>query len=276
MAEILLANRELFFLLFFFGALILSFLLYPLIQRLSVFFGVLDEPNLDRKIHPGPIPSMGGFLIYLTFLSGLVILALLGGSDEISGVKGAGILLGGAVLIVGGVLDTKYNLPPSRQIIFTSLAALIVVLSGSHISYITNPLGGEIILDRLKVAGFPVLGSLVVFAWMLGMTYTTKFLDGMDGLATGIAGIAGIIIFALSLSPDVNQTTTAFLALIFAGASFGFLRFNWHPAKMFLGEGGSTFIGFMIGALAVISGAKIATALLVLGIPVLDAAWVIL
>ena len=97
----------------------------------------------------------------------------------------------------------------------------------------------------------------------------------MDGLVTGISGIAGIVIFGLSLGPQVNQTSTAFLALIFASCCFGFLPFNFHPAKIFLGEGGSTFTGFMIAALAVISGGKIATALLVLGIPILDVAWVI-
>ena len=130
-------------------------------------------------------------------------------------------------------------------------------------------------LDQYKILGYPLLGSLVVFIWIMGMTYTTKFLDGMDGLVSGVSGIAGLVIFALSLAPQVMQTSTAFLAIIFAAVCFGFLPHNFHPAKIFLGEGGSTFTGFMIGVLSVISGGKIATALLVLGIPILDAAWVI-
>jgi len=268
-------NRELYFALFFLGTFAVSFLVYRLVLWLSGKLNVYDFPNLSRKIHTRATPSLGGLAIFLTFLTGLVVLGVMGGTDEVSFYKITGIVIGGAILIIGGILDARYDLPPIKQIIFPVLAAATVVLFGSHISYITNPFGGAIILDQFKIGPLPVLGGLVVFAWIMGMTYTTKFLDGMDGLVTGIAGIAGIVIFGLSLAPDVNQTTTAFLALIFAASCFGFLRYNFHPAKMFLGEGGSTFAGFMIGVLAVISGAKIATALLVLGIPILDAAWVI-
>ena len=268
-------NREIYFLIFFLGTFAISFLVYRGVLGISRRLQILDYPDLARKIHDKAVPSLGGLSIFVTFVIGLIALGLIGGTDEISIYKVVGIVAGGAVLVIGGVLDAKYDLSPKKQVVFPVIASLIVVLTGSHISYVTNPIGGAIVLDQFKVGIFPVFGSILVFAWMMGMTYTTKFLDGMDGLVTGIAGIAGVIIFGLSLAPDVNQTTTAFLALIFAAACFGFLKYNWHPAKMFLGEGGSTLTGFMIGALAVISGAKIATALLVLGIPILDAAWVI-
>ena len=114
-----------------------------------------------------------------------------------------------------------------------------------------------------------------MWLWMMGMIYTTKFLDGLDGLTSGIAVIGGLTMFALSLTEKVNQPITAGLAVIFAGAFLGFLIYNFYPASIFLGESGSTLAGFGLGILAIILGAKIATALLVMGIPILDVAWVI-
>ncbi len=268
-------DRTVFFLLFFAGAWLVSFSATKLIRTLANRFGIHDFPDRPRKIHLGPRPKLGGLAIYLSFLVGVLGLAFLGGTEEIAGFRIVGLVIGGAILIIGGILDDKFDLPPRGQIWFPVMAAAAAVLSGTHISYVTNPLGGSIVLDQYKIFGYPVWGSLLVFAWILGMTYTTKFLDGMDGLVSGISGIAALVIFGLSLRPEVNQTTTAFLALIFAAAVLGFLPHNFYPARIFLGEGGSTFTGFMIGTLAVISGGKIATALLVLGIPILDAVWVV-
>jgi len=108
------------------------------------------------------------------------------------------------------------------------------------------------------------------------MIYTTKFLDGLDGLVSGVTVIGSIILFCVSLFWDVDQSGTSVLCLILAGSTLGFLLFNFYPARIFLGEGGSTFLGFMLGVLAIISGAKIATALLIMGIPILDVVWVII
>ena len=238
-------------------------------------FEIKDFPDRERKIHERPIAKLGGLAILGSFLAILLVLSVFGFTDEISTLRIAGFVVGSVILMIGGILDDKYDLAPKWQIIFPILAASVVVLLGTHISYITNPLGGSIVLDKYKLGTFPVWGSVFVFFWILGLTYTTKFLDGMDGLVGGISGIAGLVIFGLSLAPEVRQTSTAFIALIFAAACFGFLPYNFYPAKIFLGEGGSTFTGFMVGVLAVISGGKIATALLVLGIPVLDAGWVI-
>lgn len=268
-------NRELWFTVFFLGTMIVSFFVTILVRKLALHLGIHDIPNLPRKIHKDPLPKIGGLAIFFSFILGVTALAVLGGTDEINSTRIAGFVLGGAILLIGGILDDKYDLAPSKQIWFPIAAAAAVVLSGTYISYITNPFGGAVLLDQFKIGPYPVFGSALVFLWILGLTYTTKFLDGMDGLVSGISGIAALVIFGLSLAPAVNQTTTAFLAIIFAGAVFGFLPFNFHPARIFLGEGGSTFTGFMIAVLAVISGGKIATALLVFGIPILDAAWVI-
>lgn len=263
------------FILFFIAFFLVSLFVTRLVRRAAIHLGIHDLPDTARKIHTQPRPKLGGIAVYLSFTLGVMLLAILGFADEVPVMRIAALILGGLILILGGMLDDKYDLPAYAQITFPIVAAAAVVLSGMHISYITNPFGGAIVLDQFKIGTFPVLGGLVVFLWIMGMTYTTKFLDGMDGLVSGISGIAGIVIFALSLAPAVQQTTTAFLAIIFAAVCFGFLPHNFHPARIFLGEGGSTFTGFMIGVLAVISGGKIATALLVLGIPIMDAAWVI-
>src|SRR5258708_21051297 len=111
-----------------------------------------------------------------------------------------------------------------------------------------------------------MVSGLVVFLWTMTMTYTTRVLDGMDGLVTGVSAIAALILFGVSLTPQVSQPQTALLAIIFAGSLSGFLILNFHPAKIFLGEGGSTFAGFMLAVLAVGFGAKHATVPSVLGI----------
>jgi len=181
-------------------------------------------------------------------------------------------------------LDDKYGLKPSKQIIWPILACLVVIVSGIGITYITNPLGGTLYLDTVKIkileAGglpyyFTLFADLFALIWLMGMMYTTKLLDGLDGLVSGMTTIACFVVFFLSLNKEVAQPETALLAIILAGASFGFLVFNFYPAKIFLGEGGSLWLGFMLGVLSIISGAKIATTLLIMGIAILDVIWVI-
>jgi UDP-GlcNAc:undecaprenyl-phosphate GlcNAc-1-phosphate transferase len=185
------------------------------------------------------------------------------------------IILGGAVLIVGGILDDKYNLPPKIQWLFPALASLIIIASGIGvgIKHLSNPFGPPLSLDYtfLKIP----LSAIVMWLWMMGMIFTTKFLDGLDGLCAGISLIAGLTLFALSLLPHIGQPITASLAIIFGGSLFGYLFYAFNPASIFLGEGGGTLCGFMLGVLAIILGGKIATTLLVMGIPILDVAWVI-
>ena len=179
----------------------------------------------------------------------------------------------------------KYNLSPRRQIIWPVLAAFVIIASGIGIRNITNPFGGQFFLDRytfivLWWEGIPYRISLIAdiftFFWLLGMTYTTKLLDGLDGLVSGLMVIGAIVVAFVSMTKEVAQPDTALLACVVAGAFLGFLVFNFNPASIFLGEGGSTLAGFMLGVLAIISGGKIATTLLVIGLPLFDAGFVIL
>ncbi len=270
------------YLIFFTLSFISSALLTHWVRKLAYKFNILDLPNANRKIHKKPIPLLGGLGIFGSFFF-IVFLYLIYSKVDFSIIPLKyfyGILLGGAVLITGGAMDDKFNLPAKITWIFPALASLIAIYFGigGNLTQISNPFGGVIdfnlTLNLFNFINFS-LGWLVVFLWLMGMIYTTKFLDGLDGLSSGISLIGGLTLFALSLLPHINQNITASLAIIFCGTLAGFLIFNFHPASIFLGEGGSTLLGFILGILSIILGGKIATALLVMGIPILDVAWVI-
>lgn len=259
-----------FYLIPLLTAFLLTLILTPGLQKFALKLNIVDKPSL-RKVHLKPTPLLGGIALFLAFSLTTIIFWSTGYIEDakISNLNILAILIGGAVLMVGGFLDDKYKLNPWQQIVFPILAVLIVLGSGIKIQFVTNPWGG--------VFEFTIfLGLIVAFIWLMGMTYTTKLLDGLDGLLAGVTVIGSIIIFIVSLFWDVPLSGTSILALILAGSALGFLIFNWHPAKIFMGEGGSLFCGFMLGVLAIISGSKIATALLIMGIPILDVLWVII
>lgn len=249
----------------------------PWVRAFASKHGFLDTPRPPRNLHQYPVAKLGGLAIYVTVALSIAILWLAGGIDFLIVPQKfvVAILLGGAILSVGGMIDDKYDLPAKYLWIIPVIVSLIVVFSGIGvgIKFLSNPFGDPISLDFL-VLGIPVSG-IFIFLWMLGMMFTTKFLDGLDGLVAGIGLIAGLTLFALSLTEHVNQPITALMAIILCGSLLGYLFYAFNPASIFLGEGGSLLIGFFLGVLSVILGAKIATALLVMGIPILDVAWVI-
>lgn len=235
---------------------------------------ITDKPTSPRKIHVRPVPLLGGVGIYLSFAAVMVGYLFFAPASwptltdaHVLPRHIIGILIAGFFLMIGGFLDDIYTLKPYQQIIWPILATLTVIMSGIGVEKITNPFGGYIILNE-------PLSNVLTFVWLLTIIYTTKFLDGLDGLVSGMTVINATIIVFLSLFFFVN-VPTAVLAVLVAGCFFGFLIWNFHPAKIFLGEAGSTLAGFLLGVLAIISGAKFATALLMLGIPVLDGAWVV-
>ncbi len=265
------------YIILFVMALIFSLGLIPLIKRFAFKFDVLDIPKDSRKIHKKPIPLLGGFGIFISFFAVLLGYILLAHPDtNIIPLRFYwGMFIGALILMIGGALDDKFNIPPKYQILFPIAAALTVVLSGigGGITYISNPLGNAIGLTH-SILGLK-LSAIFIFVFVIGMIYTTKFLDGLDGLASGISFIASLTLFLLSLTPRINQSITASLAIILCGAILGFLFYNFNPASIFLGESGSTLLGFMLAVLSVLLGGKIATAVLVMGIPIMDVAWVI-
>ncbi|OGY44718.1 MAG: hypothetical protein A3B89_01270 [Candidatus Buchananbacteria bacterium RIFCSPHIGHO2_02_FULL_40_13] len=251
-------------------SLLMSLALAPLMIKISFHFRILDQPaSADRKIHKKDVALLGGWAVFLSVFVPLIIFRWYNLADfsKISDQFIAVVFLAGLLIMIGGTLDDKYRLLPWQQIIWPLLASGLTVLAGIRISYITNPLGTS---ENAIIYLAPVLGGALSFIWLMAIIYTTKLLDGLDGLVAGITAIAAIMIFALSLDWDLYLSATGIWALLLLGASSGFLFFNWHPAKIFLGESGSLFMGFMLGVLSIISGSKIATTLLVVGIPALD------
>ncbi|MFN3301528.1 MAG: glycosyltransferase family 4 protein [Patescibacteria group bacterium] len=278
------------YLIFFLSAIFLSLILTEIVRRFALKYKILDYPNKapERKIHQKPIPLFGGLALFFSFFL-ILFFSLITGLLKLETVvfkNIIGIFFASLVLIIGGLLDDLYNLSPTKQLIFSILAILIVIASGIGIKYINNPFGkGLIFLEQkkfeiLRFRGIPYYFSwpadLVTFIWLLIMIYALKLLAGLDGLVPGMTIIGSLIIFFLCLLTKFYQPDIGGLAIILAGVSFGFLFFNFHPAKIFLGTSGETFSGFILGVLAIISGSKIATLLLVLGIPILDMIWVIL
>lgn len=275
------------YLLVFIATFLISLVGTVLIRKIAIKLNIVDRPGMPRKVHQQAVPLLGGVAVFFSFALILLILSYF--TDFI--VKDFillkyiwGIVLASLVIMIGGFWDDKYNLAPRWQLIFPVLAAVIIIASGIGINHVRNPFGGIIRFDQWELVLFHWQGmpykitapaDIFTFIWLLGMMYTTKLLDGLDGLVSGNTLIGAVIIFIIAMSTTVAQYNTGLMAIILAGAFAGFLVFNWHPAKIFLGEGGSLWAGLMLGVLAIISGSKVATTLLIMGVPILDVIWVI-
>lgn len=257
--------------LIFLSTSLLSIFFTILIKRLALKYNIVDRPTLERKIHEKDIPFLGGTAIFLAFFVVAYFLRDKITSPNLEIHHWLGVFVGACFLMLGGFLDDKYSLKARNQIVWPILACLSVIIGGVGIEKITNPFGGLIRFDSLIF-----LPQILTFIWLMIMMYTTKLLDGVDGLVTSITAVGSLIIFLFTMTTKYYQPDIGIAALIFFGACLGFLIFNRYPAKIFLGEGGSLFLGFMLGVLSIISGGKIAIALLIMGIPLLDTAWTII
>lgn len=233
------------------------------VKKVSLFLGLIDKPDKIRKIHQKRIPLLGGLAPFLTFFIVFLFLFVFNFLTTDFLKYFVFLFLGGFVLMLGGFLDDKYNLKPHYQLIFTILAILIVLYGGIRIKIITNPFGGVIFLATS-------VSLIMSFLWLFAITYTTKILDGLDGLVSGIAFLGAFNIFLFSTFSEFKEPDIALVAIVLSASFLGFLFFNFCPAKIFLGEGGSLFAGFILGGLAIVTGAKIAVTLMVFALPFID------
>jgi len=273
------------YLVLFISTFLLTLSLTFLIKKFAFKIGVVDIPGGDRKIHKKQIPLLGGLAIFCSFFVVLFFVKDELFLGDLSEKHWLGVFAGAIVLMIGGYLDDKYTIRAKYAIVFPVIASLLVVAGGVGIEKITNPMGGYVYFDAIKIPilninglwyYFVLFSDLLIFVWLLGMMYTTKLLDGIDGLVTGVVGIGAFIIFLFSSSEQYYQGDIAIASIVLCATCIGFLVLNWHPASIFLGEGGSLFLGFILGVLAIISGGKIAIALLVMGIPIMDVVWVVI
>jgi len=245
--------------------LIITYISTPLIRRIAIKFEAVDEPD-KRRINKRPVPNLGGIAIYLGFTA-----AVLFGSEPAA--DRTGIIIGGSLIMLIGVIDDIYELRPSVKLFGQLLAAIVLVFSGVSIEFISNPFADSMIY--LGIFAIPV-----TILWIVGVTNTVNLIDGLDGLAAGVSIIAAATLFVVSLQQ--GQFITAVLTAALAGSALGFLRFNFYPARIFMGDGGAMMIGFILASVSIIGALKSAAAMtlfvpvLALGIPIFDTAFAII
>ncbi|MEJ5198551.1 MAG: MraY family glycosyltransferase [Anaerolineae bacterium] len=260
------------FLLIFVLSATLSAALAPAAQRLGRRFQLVDRPG-GRRRHQGVISRVGGIALYGGFMAALLAIVLLPQDwlpprlDPKEGYRLTGLAVGATAAFLFGLLDDRFQFPSRPQYVAQLVLALIAIAFIIFIERINNPLGpGQIVFP------WPVVGGLTIF-WFMGMINTVNWLDGMDGLAGGISAILAAFLVIHMLRE--GQYSVALLPTALLGAALGFLPFNFNPARLFMGSSGSYFLGWTLAALAIIGGAKVATVLLVMSLPILDVAWLI-
>jgi UDP-GlcNAc:undecaprenyl-phosphate GlcNAc-1-phosphate transferase len=244
-------------------------------------------PNIrERDVHKNPIPRLGGIAIALSFWMVVLVLALflpnrLHFTDmRILGIDRNlfGVIVGAFIIIATMAYDDLKGLKWSWKLLAQFLAAFAVASFGITIHWFSKPYGSGLELSEslFHIGSIAITpGFIFVVLWIVLVMNVLNWLDGLDGLAGGIAVIAVSALFLLSISPRIDQPATALLSAVLIGSIMGFLPFNINPAKIFLGDTGSMFVGYMIAIIAIISGGKVATASLVLGLPIIDGLWVI-
>ena len=239
-----------------------SFSLTPLVKHFAERWGFVDVPKDNRRMHDHPIPTIGGLAIFAGFL--LVSLLMCGISRPLLGMMGGALLL-----VVLGMVDDKYDLNARLKFVVQILAAVLPVSQGCVIRFIANPipLGPDIL--NLGVLSVPV-----TVIWIVALTNAVNFIDGLDGLSVGVCSISSLSMAVIALS--VGQFSEALLLGALLGACIGFLPYNLNPAKIFMGDTGATFLGFVLGCMSVSGLFKLYSVIsfvvpvLVLGVPIFD------
>ncbi|MEW6607259.1 MAG: MraY family glycosyltransferase [bacterium] len=255
------------YLLIFFSSLIISLLLTPLFLRLALNLKVVDYPG-ERKIHEVPIPYFGGIVIYLAFIIGMGF-ALWNNPSLIKEFKSQllGLWVGGTFIFLLGMVDDIKQVPALLKLIFQILAALILFNYGFKISTITNPFGNPINLGILSLP--------ITILWVVALTNAINLIDGLDGLAAGVVSIASLTLFLIAVGQQ--NLVISFMCIALTGSTLGFLKYNFHPAKIFMGDAGSMLLGFILSSIAIIlEGTKISVTMtllipiIALGVPIFD------
>lgn len=264
---------------------LVSTLIATLITPVVIFFykkkGWVEDPTKlkhPKVVHKYPVPRGGGIVIYFAVLIASLLFIPL---DK----HMLGILSGGFLLMLLGFWDDLADLQPKLRLLVQILAALIAIASGIGIAYITSPLGGILHLDQPQIV-FSLLGrthtiwvlsDILALLWIVWCMNIVNFSKGLDGQMPGYVVISSLVITVLSLrfSTDPSQLAVTNLGLVVAGAFLGFLFYNFYPQKIMAGFGASTQAGFFLAILAILSGGKLATAILVLAVPMIDAGFVI-
>ena len=251
------------------AALLISFIATPVVKSIAQMVGAVDVPKDNRRMHNHPIPRMGGLAIFLGFLLSTLIFVPMSSSMR-------GMLLGGVIIVILGIFDDIYALSARLKFCVQIIAALVAVLGGNRIFGLSN-------INIFSSDPYWELGWLSIpisVLWIVGITNAVNLIDGLDGLACGVSTISSMTMLVIALT--VAEAQVAILMAALAGACIGFLPYNLNPAKIFMGDTGSTFLGFVLATVSIQGLFKsyaiisFAVPFLVLGLPIFDTCFAIL
>lgn len=242
---------------------IAAVLITPLVKKIAIKIGATDQPN-QRKVHKNIMPRLGGLGIFISFALGMLIFFP---ESELTWP----VLIGATIIIITGVLDDLIELSPKLKLSGQLLAAGVVVVGGVQVEFINLPFGGTIEFGYFSIP--------ITVLWIIGITNAINLIDGLDGLAAGVSSIALLTISGMAIT--MGNVFVVFAGFMMLGATVGFLIYNFYPAKIFMGDTGALFLGFMISVLSLL-GFKNVTLfsfiipVIILGVPISDTIFAIL
>lgn len=267
------------FLITFFTALVVSFLMTPVAIKIAPKIGAVDIPRDNRRMHTRAMPRFGGLAIFAGTIVAILFFTDLKGASQ-------GIAVGGTLIYVLGIIDDLKNMPAKVKFLGQIVCATVAYGLGVRITFITDHF--SFIDGHIFFVG--ILSYIVTILWIVGITNTINLIDGLDGLAAGVSAIAALSIGYVAYFQFAHTTgavsgvymTAAVIMLAIAGGAIGFLPYNFNPAKIFMGDGGSLFLGFMLATGSAAGAVKSSTLIavivpvLVLGLPIFDTSFAIL
>lgn len=246
-------------------AFLISFAATPMVIALAHKINAIDVPKDARRVHKKPVPLIGGLAIFLGFLVSVLCFATIDNETM-------GILIGAVIIVVVGIIDDMSDMKAVVKLMCQIIAAAIVVYSGVRIEHFANPLS-KWIGSPYIVLDYWVSVAITIF-WIVGVCNAVNLIDGLDGLAVGVSSIASISFLVLTLL--TNNLNVAILIAAVAGAGFGFLPYNFNPAKIFMGDTGALFLGFILACISIQGFLKMSAVIsfaipvLILGLPIFD------
>ncbi len=266
----MLISGNIFILLALAVAFLISFSATPTVIALANKIKAIDIPKDERRVHKKPIPLIGGLAIFYGFVISVLCFAVI---DR----QVMGLLMGSVIIVTVGVIDDMRDLSAKLKLLFQIIAAAIVIYFGVEIEYVANPFAKWFGPQYINLGLWSIPITMI---WIIGVTNAVNLIDGLDGLACGVSTIASVALLSMTLlSQNLNA---AIITAALAGAGFGFLPYNFNPAKIFMGDTGSTFLGFVLACISIQGIMKmyaiisIAVPVLILGLPIFDTLFAIM
>lgn len=238
----------------------------PFVKQWAENVGAIDVPNDNRRVHKKPTPLLGGLAIYFACLIGILLFVPM--NDKI-----LGILAGATIIVVCGYFDDIKSLSPKTKFAIQIIAAIIAIYCGVRIDRFTNPL---YFIYKAKWIELGIFAYPVTLVWIVGLTNAFNLIDGLDGLAAGLSAISSVTLLAVAMLVGPEHSHIITMTAILAGSILGFLPYNFNPAKIFMGDTGAMFLGYMLSVVSVLGVLKSATAfsmlvpIFAMGLPIFD------